>query len=200
MSYILDALRKSERERVLGQVPTLSTAEVQFTDRRKRLWWWIIPVLAVVLIVGVYYVINSPAPNPESNLTTTPSPSSPRPVGPEPGVPQKLTLSDGLKGQQQIKAKAVPDVGMKVHEESEPSEGVGIPVDLAELPLEYRKQLPDLVLNVVSYSQDPKRRFVMIDLQMYREGQRVKAGPRLEQIQADGVVLSYAGRRFMLRP
>ncbi|HEC12081.1 MAG TPA: hypothetical protein ENI80_02365 [Acidiferrobacteraceae bacterium] len=189
MSYILDALRKSERERVLGQVPTLSTAEVQFYDRRKKLWWWIIPALVVVAVTVGLYVFTSPDPGPKIALPMTQPPSAPKPVEAKLGVSQQSSTNpDTVNGQ------------VEVHGEPAPVGGADLVVELTELPLDYRKQFSDMVLNVVSYSQDPKRRFVMIDLQVYREGQRVKAGPRLEQIQADGAVLSYAGTRFMLRP
>lgn len=201
MSYILDALRKSERERVLGHVPTLSTAEIQYPDHRKKAWWWLILALAAVIAVVIFFPDADSVP--ESTLTEVKPSSLPQSAGSESGVPPQLTVPGESKRQQQIKSTVVPNMAnsqVEIYNELESTEAPGLPPDLAEFPNEYRKKLPDMELNVISYSEDPKRRFVMIDLQMYREGQRVKAGPRLEQIHADGAVLSYAGKRFMLRP
>jgi hypothetical protein len=68
------------------------------------------------------------------------------------------------------------------------------------LPSEIRRNLPDLVVNVLSWSTDPERRFVMINLKVYHEGDVLKAGPRVEQITEDNVVASFRGYRFLLHP
>ena len=49
MSYILDALKKAERERDLGRVPTVTTAHVPIFGARRRLGLW---VVAAALLLG----------------------------------------------------------------------------------------------------------------------------------------------------
>ena len=51
-------------------------------------------------------------------------------------------------------------------------------------------------MDVHVYDSDPRRRFVLIDLQKFREGDRLSNGAVLEEILPDGIVLSYQGRRF----
>ena len=53
MSYILDALKKSEKERSLGNVPTLGSAD-QYKDNKVSVRWLVLTsvlLLAVILIV-----------------------------------------------------------------------------------------------------------------------------------------------------
>jgi len=57
-----------------------------------------------------------------------------------------------------------------------------------------------LTVNVLSWSADAQRRFVMIDLKVYHEGDVLKAGPKVEQITEDTVVVSFRNYRFILRP
>ena len=61
MSYILDALKKSEKERSLGNVPTLGSAD-QYQDYKVSVRWVVlllILLLAVLLIVAGWLVWNS---------------------------------------------------------------------------------------------------------------------------------------------
>jgi general secretion pathway protein B len=60
----------------------------------------------------------------------------------------------------------------------------------------YRKVNGDLDVNVHVYSKIPEERFVFLNMKIYREGDRLLEGPRLEQITQDGVILSLGGERF----
>ncbi|MGA7802477.1 MAG: general secretion pathway protein GspB, partial [Gammaproteobacteria bacterium] len=69
---------------------------------------------------------------------------------------------------------------------------------LQDLPADDRRGLPTLHVDVHVYDQDPARRFVLINMQRYREGDTLAAGPRLLHITRAGVVLEYHGVRFRL--
>ncbi len=56
MSYILDALKKSEQERQVGQVPTINTLHQGFRDSRPRRWPWWVGVVALLLLATYGYV------------------------------------------------------------------------------------------------------------------------------------------------
>jgi|GEM_PF-465991 len=64
MSYILDALKKAERERGIAKVPTLTTVHDIYEGPRNRTWW--IPVAVIILLaVGcgfLLYFWSSPTP------------------------------------------------------------------------------------------------------------------------------------------
>jgi type II secretory pathway component PulC len=60
--------------------------------------------------------------------------------------------------------------------------------------------LPELTLQLISYSEDPSQRFVFINGFRYGQGQRVQNGPLIVSISADSVVLQQQGRDFVLTP
>ena len=59
MSYILDALKKSEREKTLGQVPTLESV-VSDGAKKKRTGtpWWLNLVVFFVTLIAVFGILN----------------------------------------------------------------------------------------------------------------------------------------------
>jgi hypothetical protein len=115
MSYILDALRKAERDRQVARVPTLATAHGGAFPSRRPPWAWAVVAGAVVLsAVALYAVVggpprsesppsvptarvappvpatSAPAPNAEADLARTaaktPERSEPAPVIERPGA------------------------------------------------------------------------------------------------------------------
>jgi general secretion pathway protein B len=62
-----------------------------------------------------------------------------------------------------------------------------------------RRKLPDFAISVHVYDADPARRFVYINGRKVRERQTTREGLRVEQVVADGAVLSWEGERFFQR-
>lgn len=67
-----------------------------------------------------------------------------------------------------------------------------------ELSLETRSRITLPRLDVHVYSEDPQRRFILVDLDKYREGETLASGLVLEEILPNGTILSYDGQRFQL--
>ncbi|MGY6274862.1 general secretion pathway protein GspB [Methylomonas sp. MgM2] len=70
---------------------------------------------------------------------------------------------------------------------------------LDELPYEFQRELPNLTINVFSYSDAVAERFVMIDMVRYVPGQRIKDVLTFKEIRPDGIVVDYKGRTFIIR-
>ena len=51
-------------------------------------------------------------------------------------------------------------------------------------------------IDVHVYSEDPGRRFILMELQKYREGETLGNGAVLEEILPESIQLYYQGRRF----
>lgn len=69
-----------------------------------------------------------------------------------------------------------------------------------DLPLyEELTDLPELHLDMLVYSDRQAKRFVLINLRRYREGDRLAEGANLERIIPEGAQLSYQGQSFLLR-
>ncbi len=59
MSYILEALKKSEQERELGKVPTLKNAPQGVPDTNRRVTVWLLCVgVFIISLVSVYFYFN----------------------------------------------------------------------------------------------------------------------------------------------
>ena len=58
----------------------------------------------------------------------------------------------------------------------------------------------EIVVNVVSYAVEAETRFVMINGKMYREGDFIRAGLKVETIKPESVILNQRGRRLERSP
>lgn len=69
---------------------------------------------------------------------------------------------------------------------------------IEDLPLERREGLPRLALNAHVHAKEPGKRFVLINLSRYGEGDRVAPGLTVASIFPGGVVLQDGQGRFVL--
>jgi hypothetical protein len=72
------------------------------------------------------------------------------------------------------------------------------PPTLRSLPMAFRSSLPPINVDVHVYSDDPDKRFVLINSRHYREGDQLVEGPLLETIDPQGTVLQFQGQRFTM--
>jgi general secretion pathway protein B len=69
---------------------------------------------------------------------------------------------------------------------------------LSEMPGGFVANLPPLNIDIHSYDQRPAKRYVLINLEKYHEGDYLAEGPQLIEILTDGVILEHLGERFIL--
>ena len=77
------------------------------------------------------------------------------------------------------------------------SSGARIPT-IEELRLNDSLQLPELHIDIHVYSDNPDERFVFINMAKHREQSQLDEGPVVREITAEGVILQYQGRSFLL--
>ena len=70
---------------------------------------------------------------------------------------------------------------------------------LDDMSLEFRSGFDVPRLDVHVYDSDPQRRFLLIELKKYREGDTLANGAVIEEILPDGVRMHYRGTRFIYR-
>ena len=56
-----------------------------------------------------------------------------------------------------------------------------------------------LRLDVHVFSDQPRERFVLINMKKYKQGEKLQEGPQLDEITAEGVILSFRGQQFRLQ-
>lgn len=70
-------------------------------------------------------------------------------------------------------------------------------MQLSDLSADERKALPPLKLSMHMWNDDPAQRFVILDGNRLREGDRI-GNAVITAITADGVILDWNGRRLKL--
>lgn len=226
MSYILEALKIADQERDIGAVPDLATShEAKHPQPRSYPWLWIILALISVNAVLVFMLlqdrdaevtVTAQVPHePQTALINDPpvqpiQQTSEAPVS-EAVTPEKPVLPEKKPNRSTGELVVLPEPAY--FQDSRPSnlqeEKSGIRMDdmttandnsqlqsWYELPQELRNSLDLPRLDVHVYSEDPQRRFIMVNQVKYREGERLASGLVLEEILPEGMEMSFQGERF----
>ena len=219
MSFILDALRKSEQERQRNQGPRIADVRVQDTRSNKSFW---LPL--VMLLVGINFSLllflwfkaapeapaeppaqsvanNQPAQMPEYAPPPTAMQNAPDPapvIDPDSRLlATELRLEPETPRPDMELATAPGSRAQAVAAPASQDAYSGLPA-YESLMLAGVISLEPLHLDIHVYSDKPTERFVFINKSKYREGETLKEGPRLDAITAEGVVLSHQGNDFIL--
>lgn len=250
MSFILDALRKSENDRQRQLGPSFADVPVRRVSNERP--WWIVVVAGLLVVnLGVLIAVltrgsagQPAAANPQPvREPLTQSPSNVQPAGTPQAAPPAVTtpppvnIAPSMVQQPQRQYGPTPEPQPQPYDMSMPPgvnpalaaaasvpegepvvrriEPATMPQDTAPVPEDYASQgpeilptiddvtasgvsLPELHIDIHVYSSVPKDRFVFINMRKYTEGEKLTEGPVLERITADGAILAYAGRRFLL--
>jgi general secretion pathway protein B len=246
MSYILEALKKSEQQREIGRVPGISSVHESTVRTVSKNWLW---VFVVVLLLNAGLLVLLLWPESEADrLSSSGGPPAPAVVEHEPAaavvnqqppagvppaeVPRKVVraphadppmpepLASGLAAEPLVVEPAVTSVPLPQQPpvvsapgpavRTEPpvvpaptpalrTESLALPV-WPQIPRHLSQQLNgSLRLDVHVFSEQPAERFVFVNMQKYREGERLQEGPQLDEITPDGVILSLGGQRFRVQ-
>lgn len=297
MSYILDALKKADRQRHLAQVPTVATIHRTPATGSRRPWPWIVVVAVVVLVNAAVlgWLLRPTAVSPTSApsratqtastvpdslsppAVTAPAPAEPR-AGSRPSATGKATPPSGradvvaprsgaidskAAAAKPVEPKPAPPVALAPAAPSaqapiskpgtalpaaqpaptaKPAEGGAVPTPptakavppptRAATPTETsppattaapapkptdrvaaatpstppraavgtgQDVLPQMHLQMLVYSDVPSERLVFINNQKYVEGQSVEGKAVVETITPEGAMVSYQGKRVLLR-
>lgn len=215
MSFILDALRKSEIERQRQSGPSMAEFAVARTDRRLPVALIAIGfLLAVNLAVVLFFMLrDSPAPAASATpAAAASSATSGAPVAtPAPtsgNAPEILAPIDELADEpaQTFGGPATepPDAPDPTLIPDTPVSGPHVtyseapPAPIDSLAAQGSSELPELSVDLHIFAEDPAKRAVFINGRRYVQGARIKEGPMVVEITREGAVLSYQGRRFLL--
>jgi general secretion pathway protein B len=212
MSYILDALKKAEKERGLAEIPTIDT--VHDAPTRKKTGVWIAAGCGAVCLIAIVWLlfstlygpIESEAPtlislNPDTETKDSdPPPESrefvaqdfQRPVLDLDAIALKLSFME--IADDYFAAEAETDL---LSDEAMPDAVMWKPPQLTELS-SLREIAESMKINLLSYSDIPDRRVVFINGVRYVEGAPLQHGCVLESITPSGVVLKRGEETFIL--
>ncbi len=217
MSFILDALRKSEHERQRQSGPSIAELPAGRAMRESpTMMLAVIALIALNLGVLAFFLLRSGGE--ENTAATLPALASPvigeaAPIAPAPaavadpgpapdhGPVAELPLNEvALAPVAVAPAPAAPDPSLLPTAAPQPSvtrDPQYVP-NINSLPAQVTAGLPPLSVDLHIYMDDPARRAVFINGRRYLAGNTLTEGPVIEGISREGVVLTYRGQRFLL--
>jgi general secretion pathway protein B len=224
MSFILDALKKSESDRQRQGGPALF--EVKVAAPRHRLPSWALAIAALFaanLIVVGWLMLRRPATPADAPPAREPAgapigtaapaqPAAAAPAAAAPNVPAaapaaRAVVAAPAEAPAAVTVQAPPPSPDDFAPAAEPppyggtgrvkrGTDAGVPLyqQLASTP---GSQVPQLRLDLHAYAEHAEDRWVLINMHRLREGESLE-GVRVEHITPDGAILSYRGSQFLL--
>jgi general secretion pathway protein B len=184
--------------------------------------WWAVGGLSIALLAMMGWLVfgraspqaeSVPAvvaaaptvtPAPVMPLPPPPMPEAPSPLAaaPEPAVRRSAPPATELPSPRTVEARpAKPPVkpAARAPVTTAPATETEAPVpSISELPDDVRRQLPALSVSGASYSRNPGSRMLILNGQVFREGDKVANDVVLEQIRLKSALLSFRGRRYSI--
>lgn len=176
MSFILDALRKSESERQRDAPPTLARAPLAQVRHRIPAWIWIVIAVLIAALTALAVVWSQGRPG-----------GAAQPVPEAPAAQSASPLTDATPRAIESEPAVAPS--------PDPSSAVRSINELAR----FGPSLPDYRLELLAYDPaDSAASWARINGRRYVVGDPIGGGAELFEIRSDGVVLGFAGERFLL--
>ncbi len=191
MSYILDALKKSDQERQQNAGPSLQTMQRPHVINRRSTAFNLTVVAIVALIcfsVTVsWYFYTALSVKTDANVVNAPQTileedesavvAATEKVLTEPDVSKKTTDDTGINPNktESVEPKLIPDVVLQYW----------------ELPDPVQKAIPAMTFSFHVYSDNATRRTIIINNRRMREGSLVSEGLTLEEITQEGVIFNW---------
>jgi general secretion pathway protein B len=235
MSYILDALRKADQERTIGNVPDLDTPH--WSRRRgSHIRYWVWGAIGLLIINGVLLAflfnrddggesvaeqvqskpgLRNYVPQPQSarqpERVTKPEQAKRIPLKPMARPERNVMARPRQPVPAVVKERPASKPASVAHGNVAPAAVTRVPViqqaepvqrsapeipEWNELSLEFRSGFNPPRLDVHVYDDEPSRRFILVDLQRFAEGDMLDSGAKLEKIQPGSIQLYYQGTRF----
>ncbi len=195
MSFILDALKKSETERQQQGSSEFSSVPTRSDKPNPARWLWLLAALLGInfaVLIGIL-MRSEPAP------TETVAGQSTQISNVEEST-ESPPADAAASFEEQIADAIDEHEELEEYQELAPSRAASKAVipTIDQLRLNGSLQLAELHLDIHVYSDDPAGRFVFINMVKHREQSRIAEGPIVNEIRPDGVILSYQGRNFLL--
>ena len=209
MSFILDALKKSETDR--QQKGSAEFAGVPTSNRREKppRWLWVLGLLLTVNVVVLLGLLLRPDAQPAVSTAARPAQTT---------LAAPAALAAPAENEDFASQVAAARENAPAREEPRPTAPESRPAvsqapaaivpqaavnsnalpTIHELVANGTIVLPEFHVDVHVYSEVREDRFVFINMSKHMEGSRLVEGPLVKEITRDGVVLDQNGITFLL--
>jgi len=208
MSFILDALRKSESERQRDAAPGLVRMPLATTRRRTPVWTWLVIgmlSIALVAVSGAWWLRGRDATGDGAIAAATSDFGSGSGSGgvamrtPLPTAPSTSTSLTERSAGSGPAATGTPTAAAQ-GQSSEPDVAAetATPRPIDDL-YAIDPALPRYRLTLLQFNRtNPAEGSAWVNGTRYYPGQRIDGGPQLAGVRSDGAVLAYRGQLFLL--
>ena len=196
MSFILDALKKSETDRQQQTDSEFASVPSSSGNPNSLKWLWILGALLLInamVLLGVLMRDDTPA----KDVTIKPPQSSNEETVAQPTFEEQVAAAKLNQQPPAAMTQAEPPAPMVAPPSSPSSSGSRV-LTIDEVRLNGTVQLTDLHLDIHVYSDVSAERFVFINMAKLREGSQLDQGPTVIEITRDGVILEHQGTTFLL--
>ena len=206
MSFILDALKKSETERQQKSTAEFASVPSSSGNPNPARWLWMLGLLLLINFAVLIGILLKPSPTADAVKLDSASEIA-QPAAAAADFEDQVAVAVDSRAEQLSKPAAEPALQEAVDAtpaaaRSQPAGNRRVSVaaipTVDELQLEGTLQIAELHLDIHVFSEVPADRFVFINMTKHREGSKTPEGPVVREIRTDGVVLEYQGRVFLL--
>ncbi len=220
MSFILEALKKSDNKRQDGTIPKLETIHDSVIQPRAKQpgWVWILLFVLILNIVVLLWLFApwqqqiSITPEPGQTVvqkpptTLEPPVEETRPQPTEtPAIKEPSPLPSTLSAEPAQPTEKILQQPLSINPDEKSPRNTDPVVEqqkiysIKDLPISIRRDLPEMHMSVHAfYSNKPAASLVRINDQIMRTGARLTDKYVLKEITAEGAVFFYAGYRFLV--
>mgnify|MGYP003572265106 FL=1 len=224
MSYILDALKKSEQERGHGSAPgvqTLHSSSLNYHSNKTQLWpYFLLAAIGINLAALLYFILaktddveasaqeQKNIQQQQAIVETKPVISGITQTGIDKNIPAAAHASDQADSIV-YKPVSMPETGRKtglktvvastqsaVVEPRQLQHTRNTVLEMDELPIDVLQQIPVLEYSAHVYSSNPLQRSIVINGRFMEEGDRLAADLFLNEITPDGAIFDFQGQLF----
>jgi len=205
MSYILDAIKKSEAERGHGSIPGLQTvhsSSLSYKTDNKQLWPYVIIGLLLLNLAGIifYYTSNNTVDTSEAITMTSDTqtavntepfrqqPTAQAVVRSNPVIQQISTsVSNPVIDEPQVEKQAANNTRIVPAQ----SPAIDKVVDIEDLPSNIKQHIPPMKFTGHVYSGSPLQRSIIINGSFMEEGESVGNDVILTEITRRGAIFNF---------
>ena len=225
MSYILEALKKSQAERQLGELPSIHAPQVRLHDgaasataRRTPVWLalgGVTVAVAAALLLWQPWQADAAAPAAAAVVPAVLAQAvpAPLPVAAPPAVVASAPVAAFVppaaavapvhharpvaEPRQEARGQAVspPVAAPAPAVPPTPAAEESVP-GIRDLPEPIQRQIPAIAIGGYIYSKNPADRLLLIDKVLRHEGEELAPGLVLEKLQPKAAIFSFKGYRY----
>ena len=188
MSFILEALKKSERERLKNKPPKFSDALMENKKSENNKLYFIVILSLVSIIFLLLYFLIAPKKIQFSEANKKSSEFT-----------QDLKSTQITKPEPMNRLSAITINKKQLNiEKDSTSNNTNEIMDIEIAKVSHNFYLPDLHIDIHVYSKNAAERFVFVNMKKYDEGSFLDEGPLIKAITEEGVVLEQNDISFLL--